>query len=99
LDAFGKFHHLATSMELEVDLKIPCCSVIHGFFEAHERFSDLAREDKADMRQRRVRIAGIMCDIGSFEALPYSALCQVESGSKEVIACASFVVSGPKSFS
>jgi hypothetical protein len=35
-------------MEFEVDLKIPRCSVIHGFFEAHERFSDLAREDKAD---------------------------------------------------
>jgi len=48
LDAFGKFHHLATSMEFEVDLKIPGCSVIHGFFEAHERFSDLARQDEPD---------------------------------------------------
>jgi hypothetical protein len=35
-------------MEFEVDLKIPGCSVIHGFFEVHERFGDLAREDEAD---------------------------------------------------
>ncbi len=35
-------------MEFEVDLKIPSCSVIHGFFEAHERLSDLARQDEAD---------------------------------------------------
>jgi len=48
LDAFSKFHDFATSMEFEVDLKIPGCGVIHGFFEAHERFSDLAREDEAD---------------------------------------------------
>jgi hypothetical protein len=48
LDAFGKFHDFTTSMEFEVDLKIPSCSVIHGCFEAHEGFSDLAREDEAD---------------------------------------------------
>jgi hypothetical protein len=45
LDAFCKFHDFAASMEFEVDLIIPCCGVIHGFFEADKRFSDLARQD------------------------------------------------------
>jgi hypothetical protein len=35
-------------MEFEVDLKIPGCGVIYCFFEAHERFSDLARQNEAD---------------------------------------------------
>jgi len=48
LDAFGKLYDFATSMEFEVDLIVPGCSVIHGFFETYERFSDLARQDEAD---------------------------------------------------
>jgi len=48
LDALCKFHDFATSMEFEVDLIIPSCSVIHCLFEAGERFSDLARQDEAD---------------------------------------------------
>ena len=48
MDAFCKFHDFAASMEFEVDLIIPSCSVIHGLFKADERFSDLARQDEAD---------------------------------------------------
>jgi len=50
---FCEFHDFATSMEFEVDLKIPSCSAIHGFFEAHERFSDLARQDEADPQAKQ----------------------------------------------
>ena len=54
MDALCKFHDFATSMEFEVDLIIPSCSVIHGFFKTDERFSDLARQDETDISQHHL---------------------------------------------
>jgi hypothetical protein len=48
LDALGKFHDFATSVEFELNFIIPGRSMINGLFKADERLYYLARQNEAD---------------------------------------------------